>query len=85
MKRCARRRESVVAPHPVAARLDQAGSAQVGQVTRHGRLGQLERRYDVTDADLFFPQQVEQPQPGLVGERAKHGIGGSCVHGDSVR
>lgn len=79
------RRQAVVAPHAVPAGFDETGAAQMGEVTGHGGLGQLEGPDDVPNTDLFGSQQVKEPEPRLVGERAEHGVGGCGIHKASIR
>ena len=62
-------RQAIVDPQALAARVDQPGLAQIGQVPRRLRLRNLQALVDVADADLAGQQQPEDAQPGRVGER----------------
>lgn len=46
--------ESVVHPEPLTAGIDPAAALEVGQMARHGRLGQPQHRHQVTDAQFTF-------------------------------
>src|SRR5688572_6086904 len=59
-------------PHAVAARIDEPGPSQIGEMTRHGRLRETEAVVDVADADFVAPNQREDAQARLVGQRAEH-------------
>jgi hypothetical protein len=67
-------RESIVHPHALLPRLDQARAAQVRQVSRGPRLRDLQRLVDVADAHLAAEEQAEDPEPGPVGQRLEQGF-----------
>src|SRR5262245_1650885 len=50
--RVVERREPVMDPQALSPRLDQAGSSEVGEVSRHGWLRQLQRVVNLADANL---------------------------------
>ena len=61
--------EPVGHPQAVAARVDEARAAQVGQMPRCLWLGNTQALVDVADADLACQQQAEDSQPGRIAER----------------
>ncbi len=63
------RREPVVHPDAVAARLDQSGLPQVREVPRRGRLRHVQAGVDVAHADLVFTEQRQDAQARRIGER----------------
>ena len=67
--------ERVVHPDTFAAGINPAAPLQVSQVTRHGGLGEVQRYYQVADAQLTFGlQQEDDAQADRVGEGFK-GLG----------
>ena len=58
-------------PFPVAARVYQAGVAQVGQVARNLGLALPENFNKIADADFAAVHEIEQAETGAVGERSK--------------
>ena len=65
--------EPVVHPQAVAARVDEARAAQVGQMPRRLWLGNAQALVDVADADLAGEQQAEDAQPCRIAERLEEG------------
>jgi len=61
--------EAVVHPLAFAAGGDDAGAAEVGEVARNLRLVGVEDGDEEADADLVVAHQVDEPQPGAVGQR----------------
>jgi hypothetical protein len=74
MERISRLCQRVVAPRAIPAGSDQTRSAQVRKMPRSCRLRDAERTDEVTDAQLSILQQVQNPQPGPVGERSEQSI-----------
>ena len=50
---------------------DDSGAAQVGKVPRNLRLALPKDLHEVADADFLAVHQVQQPEPGAIGERCK--------------
>ena len=63
------RRQTIVHPDAVAARLDQSGLPQIGEMPRRGRLRHVQAGVDVAHADLIFTEQRQDPQARRIGER----------------
>lgn len=63
--------QAVMHPLPVALDLDQAGPAQLGEMTGDLWLVEPEGAVEIADADRFLGEQVQEAQPGGVGERFK--------------
>ena len=63
--------DAIVHPFAFTASGDDASSAQVGQMPRDLRLTLLENLDEEADADFAPMHEVEQPQPGRVGEGGK--------------
>jgi len=61
--------DPVVDPGAVAAAVDDAGGAQDAEMARSGRLVEVERGFQVADAQLAVREQRDDAQPGLVADR----------------
>lgn len=71
MHRMRRLREAIVCVLRFPRDFDEAGAPEVGEMARHERLGQLEDVDQVAHAELAGGEQVQDPQPGRVGESAE--------------
>lgn len=84
MRLPARGRQTVVAPEPFFSRHNQPHPAKIRQVPRSGGLRHAQHSHQVANAQLPTAEQIQNPQPRLVGERAKDRLGwggcGSCFH-----
>ena len=72
---CARivdRREPVMHPRSVSARVDETGAAQTGEVSRDRRLRKSQRTVDVADAHLTRCQETKDAEPCRVAQGAVH-------------
>jgi hypothetical protein len=69
-----RRRQSVIGPKPHSSGLYQARAAKVGQVTGSLGLGNAQDLHDMTHAHFPVLEQVQDPQPGLIGRGPEHEI-----------
>ena len=66
-----RSRETVVNPLSIAARIDDAGAAEICEMTRDLRLWIVENLDEVTDAQLPRRKQIEDAQSRRIAERLK--------------
>ncbi len=64
-------RQTVKMPLSFGTNQNQTRLSQVGQVSRDGRLWQVEDSDQIADAELPLAQQIEDPQPRPVGQRPK--------------
>jgi hypothetical protein len=80
MERRIGRCESVVVPQAVFSPQNQTGLAKVREMARRFGLRDLRDGYDVADADFALQEQMQDSQPGTVGECPKHEIDGRCGH-----
>ena len=71
MHRMRRFGEAIVCVLRLARDVDEAGAPEVGEMARHERLGQLEDVDQVAHTELAGGEQVQNPQPGRVGEPAE--------------
>jgi len=62
--------DPVVDPRALAAAVDDAGGAQDAEVARGSRLVEVERRFQVANAQLAVREQRDDAEPRLVTERA---------------
>jgi hypothetical protein len=67
-----RRAKPVEGPEPLLADINEPSPVKVAQVAGHARLRHLEDRHDVANTKLSGLQEVKEPEPRTVGERAKH-------------
>jgi len=67
-----RRAEPIEGPEPLFADIDEPRPVKVAQVAGHARLRHLEDRHDVANAELSVLQEMKEPEPRAVGERAEH-------------
>jgi hypothetical protein len=58
--------QTVVDPKPIPARVDEAGSAKIGQVSRRFCLRDPKAVVNVTDTDFARRQQAEDSQPSTI-------------------
>jgi len=64
--------EPVIHPETLSPRLNDAGAAQVGEVTRRLGLRDREALVNVAHTDFTRQQQTEDPQSRLVGQRLEN-------------
>ena len=64
--------EPVIHPDALPARFDKTSPAQIGEMSRDRRLRQAEPTVDMTHADFAVAEQRENPEPGLISQRAIH-------------
>jgi len=81
MKRRSCGSEPIVGPEALLSFHDQTGSKQVGQMAGGFRLRHAGDSHDIADAHLAFQKQVQDAQPGAVGESAEHEIDSWLGHG----
>jgi hypothetical protein len=79
-----RRLQGVIVPQAVFPCGDQARPPQVSKMTRGGRLRNLENLHQVPDAQLSIQEEVENAQPGGIGESPKHQIDLRLCHSRSL-
>lgn len=72
--------ERVVNPLSVATRLRQPGPAQIGEMARDLRLRLVEHAHEVADARLAEGEQVQEAQPGAIGQRGEEIFEGGLFH-----
>src|SRR5687767_953024 len=80
--------QAVMHPFPVALDLGQAGPAQLGEVAGNLRLVEPEGAMEIANTNLLLGQQVQEAQPGGIGERFKEELGFDrirFVHGEHIR
>ena len=84
LKGVARTDDAVVNPLPFPSCRDDSRAAQIREVPRDLRLRLIENLDEVTDADLAFRHQMQQPQSRAIAKRLKncHQIG---LHIRSIR
>lgn len=61
--------DAVVHPFSIPLGLDQAGPPQPGEMARDLRLIDPEGAMEIADADFVLGEEVQQAQPGGIGER----------------
>ena len=66
--------QAIVNPQSLAARLDQPGSPQIGQMAGRLRLRDLQALVDVADADLAGQEQPQDAEPRRIGECLEQGF-----------
>ena len=66
--------QPVVGKLPIPVDLYEPRPVQVAQVARDGRLGCLEEIDQIADAELAGDEQIENPNPGRVGEATEEKI-----------
>jgi len=66
--------EAVVREFPFSRDLNEAGSMQVTEVPRDGGLRKPQELDQVTNTELASDEEVEDPNPGRVGEAAEQKI-----------
>jgi hypothetical protein len=74
MERVPRLSQRVVVPRSFFANTDQAGASQIGEVPGRRWLRNAKDGNQVTDAQLAFLQQMQNPQARAVRERTKEAI-----------
>jgi catechol 2,3-dioxygenase-like lactoylglutathione lyase family enzyme len=63
--------DPIMHPLPVTSRLNNSGSAEVGQVSRDFGLRRLQHFNEVAHTDLIVAHEVQEPQPRPVSERSE--------------
>jgi hypothetical protein len=66
--------ESVVRELPVAVHLNEPSPMEIPEVAGDGGLGKLEEVDKVADAELPGDEQIQDPDPGWIGEAAEEEI-----------
>lgn len=74
--RIARRQETVVHPPPLTPSGDDARVTKIRQMARDFWLAHPKDLHEVADANFLVGNQVEEAQPGRVGQGAKEQIEG---------
>jgi hypothetical protein len=69
-----RLREAIVRKLPFARRVDESHPAQVGEMTRHGRLWQAENVNDVANAKLARDEDAEDADTRRIGKALEDGV-----------
>jgi hypothetical protein len=72
MGRAAGGGQAVVHPQTFLPSNDQPSFAKVDQMPRHGGLRAVQYGDNMANADLAAPEQIENPQPGSVGDGPKN-------------
>ncbi len=67
--RIGRLEQMIMTQAAVATRGDEAGATQVREMARDLRLFRLKHRDERAHANFIFRQQVNQSQPGAIGQR----------------
>jgi hypothetical protein len=62
-------RQAIIHPFALAPRFHQAGPLQAGKVSRYFRLNDVEGICQFADTRFTSRQQIEQAEPGCVGQR----------------
>lgn len=63
--------EPVMHPFPIPPRFDQSGGSQLREMPRDLGLVDSQGAVQVADADLAWGEQVQQAQPGWIGQGLK--------------
>lgn len=74
-ERIAGPREAVMHPFAVALHVHQPGAPQPGQMARDFGLIEPQSAMEIADTDVAFGQQIQEAQPGGIGERLKEQVG----------
>jgi hypothetical protein len=69
-----RQDQAVVHPAPLAARRDDAGAPQIGEVARDFRLADPQDFDEIADANFSVGNEVQKTQPCWIGKGAKQEI-----------
>jgi hypothetical protein len=66
--------EGVETPKAVPARCDEPGASELAQVPRSRRLGDIQDLHQIADAELAIAKEVQDAQPGPIGESLEERI-----------